>query len=985
NGYGQPEEKIKVNNFADWTDSHSYLQLVIDNNRAYTPQPQSTLPPSPRFLPDILSGGTVAFLAPMTAQSMELMCAFPNARTQDGKILKPYPLTFLLEGKVSQGVTPKPIASIEDGKMFTVWFYGQKIGQTFAGKTAESGKRFVIVDVEVRNRSDTGETFQIKEQLKFLESEKNQIPPDDATYAGVYRPTELMYIPSDEQRRFEVAYQLPLEQLNPRLAYNGVTKAEVVDLVRIAPTAAKDNKHNVIAGAQTPAKPTDHQPIAAANAESKTPLPELIEVKGKRFPSRVPIKPSIKAKGLEGYGLTQEQVNAAIDKGAAGLWQVIHEEDIVKNKQKFGDQNAHMLAALALVHSDYHKKSPEFDKHLRSYMTKYDPAFDNHTYKAGLFCMLVEAYEDTAFLPQLKKATRWMIENQGKEGSWGYGVNLRDPALLGGAPPRRVLKVAGGKPLDGSDIPAPMARTTPWEKGEDGDNSVTQYAILGMHAAGRGRVKSTPELWKRALENQMSRQYENGGWAYTSGFSTYGAMTAAGVCALAISGHELGAEAPPHLQEGIERGLAWLSANFTVVDHPNGSINWKHYYLYSLERVGRILDTEFIGEHEWYPVGASHLLSTQREDGAWIGKGEEENPRYATSFALMFLTRKTATLGQEVVKTGPGTLKTAVNLPPGRKVYIILDASGSMLAEMDGRPKFEIAREAVRGLIDAFTPQTEVALRAYGYRKRATDEGASEDSAMLIPMGPIGDKKKLLDIVSGLRARGKTPLAFSLEQALSEVPAGTDDEPVTVLLLTDGGEDTQPRKDPVAASKPYAKLKNVRFRIVGFDINRQDWSDQLIAMAKAGNGMYLPAANSSALIQELKSAVFETPETFTVLNDKQQQVAAGKFGESAQLPEGKYTLKTQYADRAYEEIFWINAGMNTSVTFEAANVNAENDAASPTDAADPTSPAVEEPTPTKPPVKKPPVALPPPREVPAGKLPNPPAERKTCDQCGSSV
>src|SRR3712207_7148123 len=54
--------------------------------------------------------------------------------------------------------------------------------------------------------------------------------------------------------------------------------------------------------------------------------------------------------------------------------------------------------------------------------------------------------------------------------------------------------------------------------------------------------------------------------------------------------------------EGIERGLAWLAAHFSVKENPPNQ-SWHYYYLYALERVGRILDTEFIGPHEWYPLG----------------------------------------------------------------------------------------------------------------------------------------------------------------------------------------------------------------------------------------------------------------------------------------------------------------------------------------------------------------------------------------------
>jgi Mg-chelatase subunit ChlD len=409
-----------------------------------------------------------------------------------------------------------------------------------------------------------------------------------------------------------------------------------------------------------------------------------------------------------------------------------------------------------------------------------------------------------------------------------------------------------------------------------------------------------------------------------------------------------------------------MNAHFTVASHPQGSDSWLYYYLYSIERVGRILDTEFIGDHEWYPLGAQALIAKQKADGAWKGEGEEDDERIASSFALLFLTRATPSLA-EPQRTGPGMLKTAVSLPPGRKLYIILDASGSMLEEMDGKSKFEIARAALASLIKELPPNAEVALRAYGYRRRAIEEGANEDSNLIVPMAPV-NKEKLLMIVNGIRARGKTPLAYSLEQAVRELPQGTEEAPVTVLLLTDGGEDTQPRRDPVAAAKAYAKLENVRLRIVGFDINRDDWSQQLQAMAAASNGQYLPAARGDALLRELRASVFETPESFTVVDDSQKQVAAGKFGESVQLPAGKYRIRAAYGGRAFEETMWINAGTTTAVTFEAVNVAAASATAAPTPAA---PAATASPTPA-------PAATAAPAQMP-------PAKAKFCTSCGAAL
>ena len=44
---------------------------------------------------------------------------------------------------------------------------------------------------------------------------------------------------------------------------------------------------------------------------------------------------------------------------------------------------------------------------------------------------------------------------------------------------------------------------------------------------------------------------------------------------------------------------------------------------------------ERVGTHDWYREGAAQLLRTQYKDGSWRG----EHPLYATSFALLFLTR----------------------------------------------------------------------------------------------------------------------------------------------------------------------------------------------------------------------------------------------------------------------------------------------------------------------------------------------------------
>ena len=61
----------------------------------------------------------------------------------------------------------------------------------------------------------------------------------------------------------------------------------------------------------------------------------------------------------------------------------------------------------------------------------------------------------------------------------------------------------------------------------------------------------------------------------------------------------------------VERGLQWLGQHFTVSSNPaplSGrgfavAEEGLFYYLYGLERVGRLTGRRFIGGHDWYHIG----------------------------------------------------------------------------------------------------------------------------------------------------------------------------------------------------------------------------------------------------------------------------------------------------------------------------------------------------------------------------------------------
>ncbi|HWB01004.1 MAG TPA: DUF4159 domain-containing protein, partial [Pirellulales bacterium] len=73
-----------------------------------------------------------------------------------------------------------------------------------------------------------------------------------------------------------------------------------------------------------------------------------------------------------------------------------------------------------------------------------------------------------------------------------------------------------------------------------------------------------------------------------------------------------------------------------------GAQVWLLYYLYGVERAGRLTNQRFLGQHDWYREGADALVAAQDElgGGQWKGVGHsEDNPHIATSLCLLFLSK----------------------------------------------------------------------------------------------------------------------------------------------------------------------------------------------------------------------------------------------------------------------------------------------------------------------------------------------------------
>ncbi|MER9162815.1 VWA domain-containing protein [Mesorhizobium sp. M0715] len=180
------------------------------------------------------------------------------------------------------------------------------------------------------------------------------------------------------------------------------------------------------------------------------------------------------------------------------------------------------------------------------------------------------------------------------------------------------------------------------------------------------------------------------------------------------------------------------------------------------------------------------------------------------------------------------------------KVIIILDASGSMWAQIDGKPKLEIARESLRTVLQSVPTDDEIGFMAYGHREK----GSCDDIQLIVPP-QAGSGSAISAAADSLKFLGKTPLTAAVKQA-AEALKYTEDK-ATVVLITDGLETCG--GDPCALGKEL-EASGVDFTadVVGFGLTA-DEGKQIACLADNTGGKYIQASDEKALQEALVETV----------------------------------------------------------------------------------------------------------------------------------
>ncbi len=227
------------------------------------------------------------------------------------------------------------------------------------------------------------------------------------------------------------------------------------------------------------------------------------------------------------------------------------------------------------------------------------------TYVVSLKILTLLQADPDGYRRQIESAARWLAMAQLDSGLWGY-----------------------------TDRSAAF------------DHSNSQFALLALHAAAQNGARVPPAVWQRARQRVLSSQNRDGGWGYRDSGRSYGSMTAANVCNLAILGAPTVVSTERPYRDGaaagcgnyagnrpVANGLEWLARRFVVDANPEHGRDYTYYWLYAVERAGILTGRASFGRHDWYRAGAAFLVASQQPDGNW-GRNFTD-----TCFGLLFLAK----------------------------------------------------------------------------------------------------------------------------------------------------------------------------------------------------------------------------------------------------------------------------------------------------------------------------------------------------------
>lgn len=185
-------------------------------------------------------------------------------------------------------------------------------------------------------------------------------------------------------------------------------------------------------------------------------------------------------------------------------------------------------------------------------------------------------------------------------------------------------------------------------------------------------------------------------------------------------------------------------------------------------------------------------------------------------------------------------------------VAVLIDASGSMKADVSGGNKMALAKSSIKQFSESLPENVNVSLSVFGHKGTGSDQDKKLSCESIETVYPLKayDQKEFAEALNKFNASGWTPLASAIQQAEKELKAASEEQTKTFMYVVSDGIETCDGDPVKAAENAKNSLTDLQIHIIGFDVD--DEADrQLKEVARAGGGEYTSVKNKQELDEQV--------------------------------------------------------------------------------------------------------------------------------------
>jgi Ca-activated chloride channel family protein len=197
------------------------------------------------------------------------------------------------------------------------------------------------------------------------------------------------------------------------------------------------------------------------------------------------------------------------------------------------------------------------------------------------------------------------------------------------------------------------------------------------------------------------------------------------------------------------------------------------------------------------------------------------------------------------------------------QVMLILDASGSMWGQVEGRDKISVAKEVLINNISSWNESVNLGLIVFGHN--------TQGSEIIMPLGFI-DESKMLQKLQNINPKTEGSISHALIQAAKAMDS--EGKKATVVLVSDGQNSCS--VDPCNTAK-ILEEEGIDFRVhvIGFGVSDKAKA-QLKCIADVSGGTYISADSVIELEDALKTITQQAQSLDEVPKNKNIRITASE-------------------------------------------------------------------------------------------------------------